>query len=176
MRSVEVQYGTIEELNAQVIELPYAGEKQSMFIILPNITTTLQNVEIHITSQQINTIERYLHVEKVNIWLPTFKLDQKFTLNDALNRLDMTDLFRSDKADLSGIDGSKKLYVTKVLHRAYVEVNEEGTEAAGSTAVITGLRSSRPLEPEFRADRPFMFFIRDNPTKMILFCGRLVKP
>jgi len=114
----------------------------------------------------------------VKVWLPKFKLDERLSLVQALAGLGMKDLFLEGVADLSGVDGSHELYVSQVLHRAVVEVNEEGTEAAAATAVVMMMRCARVVKDEikFRADRPFLFFIQHRPTKSVLFLGRLVKP
>ncbi|MED5585655.1 MAG: serpin family protein, partial [Verrucomicrobiota bacterium] len=79
-------------------------------------------------------------------------------------------------ADFSGMDGSRRLYLSAVLHKAFVEVNEEGTEAAAATAAIVAFRSARPMGPRFRADHPFLYLIRDKPSGSILFLGRYVTP
>jgi serpin B len=101
-------------------------------------------------------------------------METAFTLNEVLIALGMTDAF-GDKADFSGMDGTKELLISKVLHKAFIEVNEEGTEAAAATAVVMKLRAM-PQSIEFRADHPFLFIIRENQTGAILFMGRMLKP
>ena len=105
-------------------------------------------------------------------------MDVRLSLSESLCDLGMSDLFQEGVADLSGVDGSKELYVSKVLHRAVVDVNEEGTEAAAATAVVMQLRCAMMPKKEFqfRADRPFLLFIQHKPTGSILFLGRLAKP
>jgi len=103
-------------------------------------------------------------------------LDEKLSLAEVLGQMGMGDLFTSGVADLSGVDGSKELHVSEVLHRAVVEVNEEGTEAAAATAVILQKSAIVGFENNFRADRPFLFFIQDKATESVLFLGRFVKP
>jgi len=113
----------------------------------------------------------------VHVWIPKFKLDEKLNLTEILAAMGLTDMFDMNSADFSGIDGTKELYVSKVLHQAVIDVNEEGTEAAAATAVVISLRCAVLKDPfEFRADRPFLFFIRDNLTNSALFLGRLVRP
>jgi len=152
-----------------------------MFVLLPDHTVTnVRELESKLTVEQLIKVEEAftMHKQEVNIWLPRFKLDEKLNVESVLARMGMTDLFDGGMADLSGVDGSKQLYVSKVIHRAFVEVNEAGSEAAAATAVVMMLRCAPMMKPsfDFRADHPFIFFIRDNITKSILFLGRLIKP
>ena len=180
MQNGKFLYGVNSELHCQAIELPYAGENLSMFILLPDQTvTSLSEVEKKLTASDLVNVKEKFHMLslKVNLWLPRFSLDEKLSLAEMLEAMGMKDLFAEGAADLSGIDGSRELYVSKVLHRAVVEVNEEGTEAAAATAVVVMLRSaSFQREINFRADHPFLFFIQDKATGSVLFLGRFVKP
>ena len=172
-------YGVNAELNCQAVELPYAGESLSMFILLPDQqATNLSEVEEKLTSDDlVNVNKKFLMSPvEVKLWLPRFSLDEKLSLSEMLAEMGMTDLFVQGGADLSRIDGSTELYVSKVLHRAVVEVNE-GTEAAAATAVVVILRRGRfRKEINFGAHHPFIFFIQDKATGSVLFLGRLVKP
>jgi serpin B len=118
--------------------------------------------------------------QQVNVALPKFKMSSGFALGEALRALGMKDAFDPDRADFSGMDGNSHwLYISAVLHKAFVDVNEKGTEAAAATAVVVMARGlARPVEPprEFRADHPFLFLIRDSTTGSILFMGRVAKP
>jgi len=147
----------------------------SMFILLPDqAATSLSDLENKLTSDDlINVREKFrMSSYEVNLCLPRFKLDEKISLSEMLAAMGMSDLFVPSVADLSGIDGSKELCVSQVVHRAVVEVNEEGTEAAGTTNVFL---CSLCLD-SFCANHPFLFFIQDKATRSILFLGRLVKP
>jgi serpin B len=120
-----------------------------------------------------------LRESEVHVTIPKFKIEAEYELKEQLSKLGMTQVFTS-AADLSGIDGKKDLEVSKVIHKAVVEVNEEGSEAAAATAIIVKLKASvfPPKEPkvyEFKADHPFVFFIRDNRNGMILFVGQINK-
>lgn len=106
--------------------------------------------------------------------MPVFKMSGKFMLGGTLASMGMTDAFGSN-ADFSGMDGSKSLFISDVIHQAFIDVNEEGTEAAAATAVVMA-KSIPPPPPTFRADHPFIFLIRDNHSGSILFLGRLVNP
>jgi serpin B len=112
----------------------------------------------------------------VAVWMPRFKTTSSFNLNEVLKSMGMTEAFSMD-ADFSGMTGNKELYLSAVLHKAYVDVNEEGTEAAAATAAVMTLKG-RPPEKRvvFRADHPFVFIIRDNSTDSILFMGRVTDP
>lgn len=111
----------------------------------------------------------------VEVHLPRFKLEIKYELNSLLKSLGMTDVFHQIKADLSGISPARGLYLSKVIHKSYVDVNEEGTEAAvatGDNLVVKRL----PIRAQFMANHPFLFFIRHTATNTILFCGKLASP
>ena len=116
-----------------------------------------------------------LEIIDVHVKLPRFKLEESYTLNSNLGSLGVQDLFSRGKADLSGMSGSKDLFISKIIHKSFVEVNEEGTEAAAATAGIATFAMLSP-EEEFTVDHPFLFFIRHNPTANVLFLGRVCSP
>ena len=162
----------------EVIELPYVGDSLSMFIILPDRGTTLAELENSLTFDDlVNVRQKFqMRLAEVRLFLPKFRLDERLSLVQLLAAMGMRDLF-TRTADLSGIDGSRELCVSEVLHRAVVEVNEEGTEAAAAAAMgVMVFGSASMYTRVFCADRPFLFFIQHRATKSILFLGRLVKP
>ena len=171
-------YGENHELQCRSVELRYKGDTLSMVIILPDHNTTnLAEVEKKLTADDLNNVMDKFHMRWTNVdmWLPRFSLDEKLSLIEVLTSMGMKDLFMDGVADLSGVDGTKELFVSKVLHRAVVDVNEEGTEAAAATACM--IQFCCFVEPfRFRADHPFLFFIQDKTTKSVLFLGRLAKP
>lgn len=111
---------------------------------------------------------------EVLVHLPKFKLEEDYELNEPLAKMGMADVFCGPKADLSGMNGERGLFLSTVVHKAFVEVNEEGTEAAAATAGLVAFCMLR--EEHFTADHPFLFFIRHNKTKSILFLGRFSSP
>lgn len=165
-------YGEIE--GAQLLELPYVGKELSMVLILPAKPEGLSKVEDQLTPDNLGSWVSRLSEQDVNVYLPKFKVTWgTFELNKPLQALGMRKAFGSG-ADFSGMDGTNTLFIGLVLHKAFVEVNEEGTEAAAATAVV--MKRSAPKIPIFRADRPFLFLIRDNVTGSILFIGRILDP
>lgn len=110
----------------------------------------------------------------VVVHLPKFKLEESYELNETLGKLGMTDVFCAAKADLSGMNGEGGLFLSTVVHKAFVDVNEEGTEAAAATAGMVSFCMVR--EEHFMADHPFLFFIRHNKTKSVLFLGSFRSP
>jgi serpin B len=160
----------------QALELPYAGGQLSMLVILPDEGQFTQ-VAASLDSTRLDGIVERLRSTLVYLTLPKFTFEYDLGLNGWLQKLGMTDAFNPTKADLSGMDGSRDLYITDVLHKAFVAVDEAGTEAAAATAVIVGV-TSMPVEPpiSFKADRPFIFLIRDIPTGTILFLGNMMNP
>uniref|UniRef100_A0A8D2B2D2 Serpin B8 n=1 Tax=Sciurus vulgaris TaxID=55149 RepID=A0A8D2B2D2_SCIVU len=169
--------GYVEEVHTQVLELPYAEEELSMIILLPDDSTGLATVEEALTYEKFRawTDPENMTKKKVQVFLPRLKLEESYDLESFLRALGMTDAFEETKADFSGMSTKKNVPVSKVAHKCFVEVNEEGTEAAAATAVVRNTRSAR-IEPRFCADHPFLFFIRHHETKSILFCGRFSSP
>jgi len=172
-------YGVNSRLQCQAIELPYDGRNMSMFILLPNrMETDVYETGRKLTAGDLMNVRETFNMspKPVSLRLPRFKLDERLSLAKMLSAMGMSDLFSDGAADLSGIDGGKNLHVSEILHRAVVDVNEEGTEAAAATAVVHHYLSMMYHGIEFRADHPFIFFIQDKVTKSILFLGRFVQP
>ncbi len=167
-----MNYLEYSSLDCKILELPYEGDKASMIILLPNEEDGLGSLEEAVTMETLTSVLDQLQSESVNLKLPKFKLEQTINLKAYLKALGMEDLFDSEKADLSGINGRKDLVVTDAVHKSYVDVNEEGTEAAGATGIIVGVTAVQTPK-NFVADRPFMFCLRDTETGSILFMGRL---
>ncbi|XP_004476621.2 leukocyte elastase inhibitor [Dasypus novemcinctus] len=174
-------YGYIQEIKCRVLELPYKGKELSMIILLPDDieddSTGLKKIEKELTLEKLNdwTKPENLESMEVNVSLPRFKLEESYDLNDPLAQLGVQDLFSSSKADLSGMSGGRDLFISKIVHKSFVEVNEEGTEAAAATAGIATFAMLLP-EETFNANHPFLFFIRHNSTKGLLFFGRVTSP
>ncbi len=169
-------YGESETV--QVLQMPYKGEELAMFVVLPKDGVSLEKVENEINKESpyiFSSISR--SKQDVEVFLPKFKMTcGTIELREILKSMGMKDAF-SDKSDFSGMDGKKDLYISNVLHKAFVEVNEEGTEAAAATAVVMKGRSLPQPAPVFRADKPFIFMITDiRGQNDILFMGRVVNP
>jgi serine protease inhibitor len=167
-------FGYAETESLQILELPYVGESLSMIVLLPREVDGLAELERALTWENLAMWTSRLWKQEVQVFLPRFRLTCDFELSKALKALGMIDAF--GQADFSGMDGSLLLYISKVIHQAFVDVNEEGTEAAAATAVVMMRMSLPPPPPVFRADHPFLFFIRENRTGSILFFGRMVRP
>jgi len=172
-------YRYTETGDVQVLMMPYAHSSDkglSMLIILPkgeNLTVA-ENV---LDTAGLSGIQNSLIAQRVKVFLPKFKLETEYRLPDTLAAMGMPTAF-SSTADFSGMDGTKSLFIGDVIHKAFVDVNEEGTEAAAATAVVMKL-SAAPGEhpiPVFNADHPFVFIIQDDETGTILFMGRVMNP
>ncbi|XP_049975732.1 serpin B4-like isoform X1 [Alexandromys fortis] len=177
MQKNEFNFNRLEDVQAKIVEIPYKGKELSMFILLPNEIDGLKKLEDNITTdkliewtspQNMNMIELYLS-------LPRFKVEEKYDLPAPLEHMGMVDAFSAQNADFSGISDNHDLVVSKVLHKSFVEVNEEGTEAAAATGVEVSLTSALITE-DFSCDHPFLFFIKQNKTNTILFFGRMCSP
>jgi serpin B len=160
-----------EGANYQAIELPYDGNQLSMVVLLP-AAGQFDSFEQSLDAKTLNSILKSLASKQVILSLPRFKTESSFSLRDTLMSLGMTDAFTS--ADFSGMTGKRDFTIGAVMHKAYVSVDENGTEAAAATAV-TMPTSARPETPvTFTADHPFIFLIRDIQTGALLFVGRVV--
>ncbi len=172
-QKAKFKYGQTDSL--QLLELPYEGDDLSMLVLLPNAKDGLGDLEKELNADNLAQWQQQMRDREIQVYLPKFKMASQFSLSDTLAKMGMPDAF-NDKADFSGMDGSKMLYISAVLHKAFVEVNEEGTEAAAATGVVMTLKSAPRPSPVFRADHPFVFIIKDNTTNSILFIGRVVDP
>ncbi len=163
----------------QAIELPYKGRETSMLVWLPRKAEGFADLEKKLSGAAIaETVKALQPRITVDLTLPKFKVETESSLREPLQALGMKDVFDDKKADLTGMhSGREALSVSAVIHKAFVDVNEEGTEAAAATGVIVGATSVQiPVEPKvFRADRPFLFAIRHIPSNTVLFLGRLSK-
>lgn len=160
-----------------MIEMPYGEGNYNMIIMLPHEGNTAEDIVALLTPENWDGWIGALTEQNVRILLPKFKFEYKNKLNDELDAMGMGVAF-SDQADFSKINPEEDLFISKVLHKSFVEVNEEGTEAAAVTAVEISLTSVEP-EPDytiFKADRPFLFAIRENDTGAIVFIGSLQNP
>jgi serpin B len=163
----------------QIVELPYRGLELSMVILLPRQIGAFGQLEQKLSPAFLVSQIAQMKEQAVEIFLPKFKLASGFHLENTLTKMGMSDAF-GGRADFSGLNGARDLYISAVLHKAWAEVNEEGTEAAADTTVAataTGLDENPPPPPPvFRADHPFVFLIRDTRSGSILFIGRLADP
>jgi serpin B len=163
----------------QALEIPYKSKELSIIIFLPKDRSGLPALEQSLTAPNL---QQWLHqlgpVPKVIVTLPKFKSTQQFELSATLRAMGMPAAFAAG-ADFSGMTGRRDFAISEVIHKAYIDVNEEGTEAAAATAVTMRALAMRPVEqapPIFRADHPFVFLIRDNRSDSILFMGRMANP
>lgn len=168
--------GYAERNNVQALELFYTGDKLSMVILLPRQIGGLGQLEQQLSPVFLDGLLAQMKKQKVQVFLPRFKLESDFKLNDTLAKMGMPDAFNQE-ADFSGLNGIRDLFIGGVFHKAWVEVNEEGTEAAAATVVYETLGvEENPPEPVFRADHPFIFLIRDTRSGSLLFVGSLADP
>ena len=152
------------------------GELSALFL-LPEAIDGLPTLEAKLNQENLARWTSALAKRKVEVFLPRFKLSSEFSLRDVLASMGMTHAFDS-RADFSGISTQEKLAISAVLHKAFVDLNEEGTEAAAATAVVIARAMAVLPKPPvvFRADHPFLFLIVDNRTRSILFLGRVTSP
>eukprot|EP00076_Gallus_gallus_P017831 XP_015137657.1 ovalbumin-related protein Y isoform X1 [Gallus gallus] len=167
---------TLPAEKMKILELPYASGDLSMLVLLPDEVSGLEQIEKTINFDKLRewTSTNAMAKKSMKVYLPRMKIEEKYNLTSILMALGMTDLF-SRSANLTGISSVDNLMISDAVHGVFMEVNEEGTEATGSTGAIGNIKHSLELE-EFRADHPFLFFIRYNPTNAILFFGRYWSP
>ncbi len=179
MRQIE-KFGYYDAKTHHVVVLPYAGTGQGMLLMVPKEIGGLKDVEASLTPEALQQAIAGLAIREIDLSLPRFKIDQAASLADILKKLGMSVAFDAEKADFSGMTTAEKLEISDVLHKAFCEVDENGTEAAAATAVIMGVMSAPPMEkPDpivVRVDRPFVFAIIDGTTQAVLFMGRVADP
>ncbi|CAF1115111.1 unnamed protein product [Rotaria sp. Silwood1] len=185
-------YAENNDLHVQIVHVPYKSENKDVefvfTVILPNRGVQLDVVEQNLASQpdlmQKLFSREKTRTEELNLYLPKFKMETTFELSDVLQRLGMKDAFNGHKANFSGIVSTKnnqnRLYISKIIHKAFIDVNEQGSEAAAATAVVISVFTTsvheQPHPIEFKADRPFLFFIRESRQNIVLFSGRFISP
>ncbi|MGH7967450.1 MAG: serpin family protein, partial [Limisphaerales bacterium] len=176
MQSYPSRAGSPSSNDFQALELPYGSNQLSMLILLPSQLDGLERLEQQLSPAFLSNVLARLTPQPVEIFLPRFTLESSFNLNDTLAAMGMPDAFSSFAADFSGIDGGKDLSVGFVLHKAWGQVNESGTEAAAATVIGIVATDVPPPPIIFRADHPFVFLIRETQTGSVLFMGRLANP
>lgn len=159
----------------QAVEIPYEGNKLAMLVVVPNQGQFAQ-VESALDAAQIASIIESLSGYEVNLGLPRFKVESSYNLVAPLQTLGLENAFIPGKADFSGMDGTDDLYISTIEHKAYINVDEKGTEAAAATAVVVAMKAMPAEVITLTIDRPFLYFILDRQTSSLLFMGRLVKP
>lgn len=175
MMHIRASFPYYEDNDLQILEVPYRGKRISMLVLLPRETDGVSKLEEVLTVENLEKWTSSLEKMEVNVSLPKFELTFPFRLDEKLQQMGMTDAFTSS-ADFSGIEESRELFLNAVLHKAFVAVNEKGTEAAAATAVIMQTKSIAFMSVDFTADHPFIFLIRENSTGSILFMGRVNTP
>jgi serpin B len=170
-------FGYIETPSAQILEMRYAGTGIAFDVLLPKTLTGLPDLEKSLTIENLTGWLGNLTMRNVQVSLPKFRAESEFSLRKALSTMGMPTAFTGN-ADFSGIDPKGGLAISAVVHKAFVDVSEQGTEAAAATGIT--MRATAMRTPEqtvvFRADHPFLFLIRDTGTGVVLFIGRLMNP
>jgi serpin B len=171
--TANLRYAEVDGL--QLLELPYAGNELAMVVLLPGDIEGLKSTEAQLNEASLSRWLAQAREQEIAVFLPKFKLSTQFNLAPILVSMGLKDAC-SPQADFSGMDGKRDLYISAMVHKAFVEINEEGTEAAAATGVV--MRSMAIMRPRptpiFRADHPFIFLIRDISSGSILFLGRLL--
>lgn len=165
-----------EDPTVQCLELPYQGGEMVMTILLPRDANGLGELERSLDADKLATWVGKLRPRMLDVYLPKFSLTAEFKLKEVLSALGIPQAFDEQNADFSAMDETGDLFIQQVVHKGFVDVNEEGTEAAAATGVIMAPRSAVVDKLEFRADHPFLFLIRDASSGLVLFVGRLNDP
>jgi serpin B len=169
------QYGFFENDSLSALTLPYAGGDLEMLAMLPKKLDGINDLENSLDGAMLSDVSSKIRSREVIVTLPKFHMESRFDLSSVLKEMGMASAFKSG-ADFSGIDGKHDLLISGVVHKAYVDVDEKGTEAAGATGIIVGTMAMIGNPPEFNADHPFLFLIRDLKNQTILFMGRVSNP
>jgi len=170
-------YGTSATLNCAALELPYSGNNISMVILLPNSNSNAQALISKLTRANLDILISQLSNTVVNVGIPKFQLEQSMDLTNNVKALGITDAFDVNKADFSGFTKTKvQAFISFIQHKTFIEVTEDGTEAAAATAI--GISTTAIILPqaEFNVNRPFIFFLRNKQYKTILFSGLINDP
>lgn len=177
MMNIRDRFRYMENDLIQFVEMPYKEKDASMFVLLPKATNSLSKIEQTLDYEKLQSYEKELEYNDLSIYFPKFKMSLEYELKNLMREMGMIKAFTND-ADFSKMNGNHDLYISAIIHKTFVEVDENGTEAAAATAVVMRLKSVMP-DPEyvtFRADHPFFYYIKENSTGTILFAGRVTDP
>jgi serpin B len=174
MMSQTESFDYAESDDYQAVELPYDGGELSMVILLPR-ESHFEAFEESLNVERVGTILSALDHREVALTMPKFEFESAFKMRETLAAMGMPVAFSGD-ADFSGMTGGRELFISEVVHKAFVSVDEAGTEAAAATAVIMKVTALPEAPIEFTANRPFIFLIRDIETGSLLFVGRVLNP
>lgn len=167
------RFNYAETEGLQILEMDYKGNDISMIVLLPK--GDIELLEKSLTEENLRNWISRLREERIDVYFPKFKITKRYTLNDIVQEMGAKSAFIPGKADFSKINGTKELYIQIAVHQAFIEVNEEGTEAGGATGIGIGI-TAVPIKKVFRADHPFIFIIQEKETETILFLGKVVNP
>jgi len=170
----DATFNYLDREELQILEMPYKGEEISMLILLPK--GDIAELESEFSYDKLNEWKENMFKQEVIIYVPKFTFETKYTgMGDTLIEMGMPSAFDYNVADFSGMTGKRDLYISQVIHQAFVDVNEEGTEAAAATAVVMEAMSAGPSNV-FKADHPFIFIIQEGEAGNILFIGKVENP
>ncbi len=174
---MENSFGYSVQPGFKALKMPYGADKFQMVLLLPDAGTTPDKLAESLNSAKWGTLTTALQSKtKVPVWIPKWKFSWEKTLNDMLSSLGMGVAFDPNKANFSAINADQQLYITKVIHKTYIDVSESGTEAAAVTSIGYGITSMPVDPPSFYLTRPFLFFITEEDTGVILFAGKIENP
>lgn len=177
MMKMEERFGYSVQPGYKALKMPYGADKFQMVLLLPDVGTTPEKLAATLDSEKWSTLNAALQSKtKVPVWIPKWKFSWDVTLNGILSAMGMEVAFDPNKANFSAINADNQLYITKVIHKTYIDVSESGTEAAAVTSVGVGVTSMPADPPSFYLTRPFLFFITEEDTGAILFAGKVENP
>ncbi|MEN3044797.1 MAG: serpin family protein [Candidatus Hydrothermales bacterium] len=174
MRMEKEMFKYFEDDKLQALEIPYEGEEIFIVIFLPKLSD-INSIDEYLNYEKFKEIKEKMKIEEVDIYLPKFKTETNYLLKSTLFEMGIKDAFSEINADFSGISGKRDLFISDAYHKAFVEINEEGTEAAAATGIVMEKTAIRERKI-FKVDRPFVFLIYNKKIQSILFFGRIINP
>ena len=177
MMKMENSFGYTVQSGYKALKMPYGADQFQMIFLLPDAGTTPDKLAATLTPEKWSALNAALQSKtKVPVWIPKWKFSWEITLNGILSSLGMDIAFDPNKADFSAINANQQLYITKVIHKTFIDVSESGTEAAAVTSIGIGTTSMPVDPPSFYLTRPFLFFITEESSGAILFAGKVENP
>lgn len=168
------KYNYFKDDNIQVIEIPYQDDQASMFILLPSDSIDVEDFAANLSYEEFMSLSSKCEFQKVDLLLPKFKVESRYKLKETLMAMGMVKAF-TGKANFNKMNGRSDLMIDNVIHQSFIEIDEQGTEAAAATAVVVREKSGKPIT-YMNINRPFVYVIKDNVKNSVLFIGKLVNP